>query len=272
VTSAAPAAVSLGGVEVRIDGQRILGGIDWEVAHDERWVLLGPNGCGKTTLLRIVGLTLHPSRGSVEVLGASLGRVDVRQHRRAIGVVSAAVANSLRPTIAARDAVMTARHGALEPWWHDYTDDDRDRAGSLLDRFGIGHVGDHEFGTLSSGERQRTLLARALMADPRLLVLDEPAAGLDLGGREALLSDLARLADSAATPPMILVTHHVEEIPPGFTHLALMRAGRFVAAGPIETTLTSAALSTCFGTEIEVAASAGRWSARAVGPALTPLL
>lgn len=250
-------------MEVRIDGRTILADLDWEVAGGERWVILGPNGCGKTTLLRVVAMTLHPSKGTVTVLGGTLGRIDVRRHRHRVGVVSAAVANMLRPSIDAVDVVMTARHGALEPWWHTYTTADRGRAIDLLERFRIGHLADHQFGTMSSGERQRTLLARALMAEPELLVLDEPAAGLDLGGREALMSDLSHLAEDPSTPPTILVTHHVEEIPPGFTHLMLMDAGRVVARGPIDSTLSSETLSRCFGIDLEVGHDDRRWWARA---------
>ncbi|MDZ7677850.1 MAG: ATP-binding cassette domain-containing protein [Acidimicrobiales bacterium] len=255
--------VSLRDVEVRVDRRPILTGIDWDVTPDQRWVVLGPNGCGKTTLMRVVAMTLHPSRGSVTVLGGQLGAVDVRQHRQPIGVVSAAVADALRPTLPALDVVMTARHGALEPWWHDYTTEDRDRALELLDRFGIVELADHQFATMSSGERQRALMARALMASPRLLVLDEPAAGLDLGSREELLGDLGRLARDADTPPTLLVTHHVEEIPTGFTHLLLMRDGRIHARGPLDQTLTGAALSGCFGVDLEVSRADGRWWARA---------
>ncbi|MFP4514231.1 MAG: ABC transporter ATP-binding protein [Acidimicrobiales bacterium] len=250
-------------MEVRVDRRAILAGIDWDITPEQRWVVLGPNGCGKTTLMRVVAMTLHPSRGSVTVLGGRLGAVDVRRHRQPIGVVSAAVADALRPTLPALDVVMTARHGALEPWWHDYTSEDRDRALRLLDRFGIAELADHQFATMSSGERQRALMARALMASPRLLVLDEPAAGLDLGSREELLADLTRLARDTDTPPIILVTHHVEEIPAGFTHLLLMRDGRIWDRGPLDQTLTGAALSGCFGIDLEVSRAEGRWWARA---------
>jgi iron complex transport system ATP-binding protein len=226
-------------------------------------VVLGPNGGGKTTLVRVATLGLHPSQGEVTVLGGTLGRIDVRDHRRRIGVVSAAVADALRPGITAADAVMSARHAALEPWWHDYDARDRDRAVSLLERFGIGHLADRTFGTLSSGERQRTLLARAVMTEPDLLVFDEPAAGLDLGARERLVSDLGLLATDAASPPTILVTHHVEEIPAGFTHLLLLRDGAIHAAGPLGETLTGEHLSGCFGLDLEVRRDGQRWWARA---------
>ena len=257
------AAVELRGVEVRIDGNRILHGVDWTVDRGQRWVVLGANGSGKTTLMRVMSLALHPSAGEVRVLGGQLGHIDVRSQRRRIGVVSAAVANSLRPGIEARDVVMTARHAALEPWWHEYTDADRDRAHALLDRFGMGRLADHPFGTLSSGERQRALLARSLMAEPELLVLDEPTAGLDVMGREQLLADLEHLARAPDTPPMVLVTHHLEEIPPGFTHLLLLHSGSVLQAGPLTLVLTEHNLSRCFGLDLTVERFGDRWTARA---------
>jgi iron complex transport system ATP-binding protein len=261
-------ALALSGVGVRIDGRPILHDIDWQVAHDERWVVIGPNGCGKTTLLRVAGMALHPSTGEVTVLGATLGSVDVRSHRRQIGVVSAAVANALRPGIAAIDVVMTARYGALEPWWHEYTEADRARAAALLERFAIGHLADHAFGTMSSGERQRTVLARSLMTEPGLVLLDEPASGLDLGAREALLADLAALAGDPHAPPMVIVTHHLEEIPHGVTHAMLLREGHLVASGPVDSTLTSTNLSACFDQPLVVGRDEGRWRVR--GAAVSP--
>ncbi len=256
-------ALELHGVEVRIDGRTILDGIDWEVAPTERWVVMGPNGSGKTTLMRVATMSMHPSRGTVEVLGSALGTVDVRRHRGQIGVISASVANALRPGITALDAVMSAINGALEIWWHTYDDHDRQRAMNFLERFGVGALADNAFGTLSSGERQRALLARALITEPKLVVLDEPAAGLDLGGREELLARLETLALDGGAPPQILVTHHVEEIPRGFTHVLLLRAGGVVAQGPLQSTLSSAALSDCFGLPVEVGHVDGRWWARA---------
>jgi iron complex transport system ATP-binding protein len=261
--SSAPSSVDLRDIVVRIDGHTIVGPLDWRIERDERWVLLGPNGCGKTTLLRVLGLMLHPSAGSVTVIGVMLGRVDIRHHRHRIGTVSAAVAAALRPSLIARDVVMTALRGALEPWWHEYTAEDEQRALAQLRHGRIDHLADHEFGTLSSGERQRALLARALVTDPDLLLLDEPAAGLDLVGRETLLADLTRVASDPSTPPTVLVTHHVEEIPPGFTHLALMRDGCFVAAGPINEVLTAERLGDTFGVPVTLDHTDGRWWARA---------
>jgi iron complex transport system ATP-binding protein len=243
------------------DHNVILEGIDWTVSNGERWIVLGANGSGKTSLLRIASLYLHPSKGTVEVLGQTLGRVDVRAHRRNIGMVSSSFADLLRPSIRAIDVVMTAEHAALEPWWHEYTDRDRERAQELLDRFGCGEMADHRFGTLSSGERQRVQLARTLMTDPGLLLLDEPTAGLDLAGREDLVGRLARLAADPTTPATILVTHHVDEIPPGFDHLLLLRAGRILASGPFEETLTAEALGACFDMNLVVERRHDRWFA-----------
>ncbi len=255
------AALRLRGVGLTIDGNVILDDVEWEVAPGERWVVLGANGSGKTSLLRIASLYLHPSRGTVEVLGATLGRVDVRRHRRRIGMVSSSFADLLRPAVRALDVVMTAKHAALEAWWHEYTDDDRDRAVALLDRFGCAALADRAFATLSSGERQRVQLARTLMADPGLLLLDEPTAGLDLHGREDLVGRLAALARDPSTPPTVLVTHHVDEIPPGFDRLLLLRKGRVLAAGPLDEVLTASSLGECFDMDVVLERRHDRWFA-----------
>jgi len=246
------------------DGRRLLDGIDWTVSRGERWVVLGANGSGKTTLLRIASLWLHPSTGSVTVLGQTLGRTDVRTLRQKIGVSSQAFLDMLRPDLAVIDAVMTAKHAALEPWWHSYDADDRRRALGVLDRLGIAALADRPFGTLSSGERQRAQLARTLFTDPSLLLLDEPTAGLDLGGREDLVARLGSLAEDPATAPTVLVTHHVEEIPPGFTHALLLRGGRVLAAGPLADTLTVDNASSCFGLALHLEREDGRWWARRI--------
>jgi iron complex transport system ATP-binding protein len=197
----------------------------------------------------------------VDVLGQRLGRVDVREWRTRIGLSSAALADQLRAGLDAVDVVMTAKHAALEPWWHSYTDEDRKRARTFLDRLGVGALAERQFGTLSSGERQRVLLARTLMTDPGLVLLDEPNAGLDLGGREELVTALAALAGDPDSPPSILVTHHVDEIPPGFTHVLLLRDGRVHAAGPIDATLTAEHLSATFGLALRLERRDGRFSA-----------
>jgi iron complex transport system ATP-binding protein len=259
-----PAALHLEDVGVTREGRPILRDVRWTVGPGEHWVVLGANGSGKSTLVRIAALDLHPTTGTVDVLGERLGRTDVRSLRRRIGYASAALADSLRPSITAFDVVLTARRGALEPWWHTYDDDDRARATASLERLGVAHLGARPFGTLSSGERQRVLIARTLVNDVGLVLLDEPNAGLDLGGREWLVAGLQELADDPATPPMVLVTHHVEEIPPAFSRALLLRGGRPVAAGPTAEVLTSERLSDTYRLALEVTERDGRFSARAV--------
>jgi iron complex transport system ATP-binding protein len=238
--------------------------LTWTVQADERWVVLGPNGSGKTTLLQLATGHLHPTTGTVEVLGHRLGRVDVRRLRTRIGLVSGAVTRLLRPGLTAVEVVMTGRHAALEPWWHDYTDDDRSRARSLLAAGGLTDAADRTFAVLSEGERQQVLLARAVMGDPELLIFDEPAAGLDLGARERLVAHLRGLALDPDGPPIVFVTHHVEEIPPGFGHLLLLRAGRAVACGPLAAVLDGPNLSAAFGVDVAVEHGGDRWFARSV--------
>ena len=245
-----------------VHGEQVaLDHIDWTVRRSERWVVLGRNGSGKTSLVRIASLYLHPSAGEVYVFGQRLGHTDVRALRRRVGVASSSLAQQLRPALTAAEVVMVAKHAALEPWWHRYEDADRARARALLDRLGVGPMADREIGTLSSGEQQRVLLARALMNDPGLLLLDEPTAGLDLGGREDLVAALATLASDPQSPATILVTHHVDEIPPGFTNVLLLDDGHVLAAGPIEETLTEATLSACFATRLTMERHGQRWSA-----------
>ena len=251
--------LQLSGVRLVRDGTVVLDGIDWSVRDGERWVVLGPNGGGKTTLVRIASLWLHPSSGSVEVAGGVLGRVDVRRHRVKVAVVSASVADMLRPGITVVDVVLTAKHAALEAWWHTYDDADRAAATAALDRFGVAHLHARTFGTLSSGERQRVLLARALSVDPAVVLLDEPMAGLDLGAREDLVERLAALAADTSTPPLVLVTHHVDEIPAGFTHALLLAGGRIHAAGPLDDVLTEDALSSTFGRPLRLERRHDRW-------------
>jgi iron complex transport system ATP-binding protein len=250
-----PAPLRLRGVAVVRDGVAILDAVDWDIGVGERWAVLGPNGSGKTTLLRVAGMRLLPTRGTVEVLGETYGRSDARAVRRRVAFVSQALLRGLRPTLSAHDVVLTGRDAALETWWQRYDEHDHRRARHLLEAAGLGPVAERPFGVLSEGERQQILLARALMADPELLLLDEPAAGLDLGARERLLVHLTTLAADPATPPLVLVTHHVEEIPAGITHGALVRGGRLVAAGRIADVLTTI--------PITVHRSDDRWTARA---------
>lgn len=260
------AALELERVAVRIDDRTVLSDLSWAVEDGQRWVVLGPNGSGKTTLLRVASLYLHPTAGSVRVLGQDVGRLDVRALRPRIGLASAALADQVRPQVTARDAVMTARFGALEAWWHTYDDADRARAESLLDRFGVGAHADQTFGTLSSGERQRVQLARTLMTEPDLVLLDEPTAGLDLGGREDLLARLADLARDPTSSPLVLVTHHVDEIPEGFTHALVLAAGAVVTQGPIAEVITREVLREAFGLDLDIEHRHGRWTARARRP------
>jgi iron complex transport system ATP-binding protein len=250
-------ALELTHVGLRIGSRWVLQDICWTVTTTQRWVVLGPNGSGKTSLAQIAALQRHPSAGTLRVLGAELGRDDIRPLRSRVGLVSAAVAALLRPALSTVDAVMTARHGALEPWWHDYDDADRRRAGELLERLGLAGRGEQPVGTLSSGELQRAMLARALMADPGLLIADEPHAGLDLGAREELIDGLDRLAADPTGPPIVLITHHVEEIPPSFTHLLALRDGSVVAQGPLEETLNADLLRSLFGLSVAVGRDEG---------------
>jgi iron complex transport system ATP-binding protein len=249
----------LEGVGFDRDGRVILDGIDWEVTAGQRWVVLGPNGSGKTSLVRIASMWEHPSRGTVEVLGRVLGRVDVRRHRTGVAIVSAAVAQLLCPGITALDAVVTARNGALEPWWHTYDHADRADAVAALARVDAEHLAGRTFGTLSSGERQRVLLARALSVAPGLVLLDEPFAGLDLGAREDLVDRLTVLAADPVAPPLVLVTHHVDEIPRGFTHGLLLGAGTVIAQGPLDEVLTAERLSDAYGRPLLLERHHGRW-------------
>ena len=256
-----PAPLELEGVHLVVDGAPILTAVDWAVGGGEHWVVLGANGSGKTTLLRVASLYAHPSRGTVRVLGGELGRIDVRRWRRRIGLASPAFGALLRPQLTAAEVVMTAREAALEPWWHDYDDTDRARALALLARFGVAHGADRPVATLSSGERQRVLLARAFSGDPGLVLLDEPTAGLDLGGREELVAALGVRPGGPSVPPTVLVTHHVEEVPVGTTHVLLLRAGRVLAAGPLDEVLTAEALSEAFGLPLVLERRGDRFAA-----------
>jgi iron complex transport system ATP-binding protein len=257
------AVLDLHDVTVRRGATTILDHIDWRVADGERWVVLGRNGAGKTTLLQVASGRMHPSNGTADVLGSRLGRVDVFELRPRIGVASAALADRFAPGERVLDIVLTAAYGMTGRWRERYEELDDERARTLLAAFGMTAFADRTWGTLSEGERKRTQIARALMTDPELLLLDEPAAGLDLGGREELVAALAELAGHRASPVLVLVTHHVEEIPPGFTHLLLLREGRVHAAGPLEEVLTGPQLSSAFGLELVVDRHGDRWSARA---------
>lgn len=254
--------IRLEGVSVRRSGRTILGPLDWAVDAGGRWVVLGANGSGKSTLLSVVDMSLWPTTGRVEVLGERYGRIDVRDHRRRIGLAGSAVEGSFRDDLPPTDLIMTARHAATEPWWHDYTDADRERARELAIRFGLGEVMGHPYGTLSAGERRRTSIARAMMPDPELLLLDEPTTSLDLGARETLLLDLTALAEAPEPAAIVLVTHHVEEIPAGFGHALVLRHGSIVAGGPMADVLTDDVLSVAYDLPILVERRGGRATAR----------
>jgi len=234
------------------DGRTILDDVSLTVMADQRWLVLGANGSGKTTLMQIASMQLHPTSGSVTVDGETLGATDVRTLRRRIAHSSAAFASRLRPELDAIDVVKTAKYAALEPWWHSYDMADTERARACLERFGVANFADRSFATLSSGEQQRVLLARSLMNDPVLVILDEPSARLDLAGREFLVGALSELVGDPVAPPVILVTHHLDEVPSGMTHALLLRHGRVIAAGPLDETLTAESLSECFGLHLEL--------------------
>jgi iron complex transport system ATP-binding protein len=256
--------LDLRGVTVVRGGAPILDKVDWAVEEGDRWVVLGPNGAGKTTLLQVASTYLFPTSGTVYVLGEELGRVDVFEVRPRVGLASAALAERLPSDERVRDVVVTGAWAITGRWRERYEESDESRAAGLLRQLGVEHLAARAFGTLSEGERKRVQIARSLMADPELLLLDEPAAGLDLGGREDLVRRLSTLANDPVAPALVLVTHHVEEVPPGFTHGLLLRAGRVVAAGPLEDVLTAGPLSEAFGLSLAVEQREGRWFARAV--------
>jgi iron complex transport system ATP-binding protein len=262
---AAPAVGSvldLEGVVVRRGTARLLDRVSLRVRAGERWVVVGPNGAGKSTLLALAATTLFPTSGRIRVLGTEIGRVDARSLRARIGLASAALAERFDPGLTAHDVVVTARTGALAPWWDAFSDADHERADALCDRLGIGTLAGRAFGTLSTGERQRVLLARTVLPDPDLLLVDEPAAGLDLRAREELVDALGALAHASRPAGTVLVTHHLEEIPPGFGHALVLARGRAVAGGRIEAVLTDAVLSEAYGIPLRVDSRDARWSAR----------
>lgn len=257
-----PAALELDAVSLVRGGRSLLTDISLTVRAGERWVILGANGSGKTSLLRIAALYEHPTTGNVRVFDERLGQVDVRQLRRRIGYASASLAGEFRLELTACDVVMTAKNAALEPWWHQYDASDRQRARNCLSSLGIGAFADRTVGSMSSGEWQRVLLARTLMNDPDVVLLDEPSSRLDLAGREQIIRDLDALAESIA---LVTVMHHVDEIPSSTTHVLMLRAGRTVAQGPLEAVMTAGHLSECFGLRLHLERRAnGRMSAWAL--------
>ncbi|QNE22503.1 ABC transporter ATP-binding protein [Kribbella qitaiheensis] len=258
------AVVELAGVSIVRGDAVLLDGIDWSVDEADRWVVIGPNGAGKTTMLQILAAQMHPTTGVVGLLGEVLGAIDVFELRPRIGLTSAALADRLPRSERVSDVVVSASYAVLGRWREEYDEQDHQRAKVLLTELGIGHLSERTFGTLSEGERKRVQIARALMTDPELMLLDEPAAGLDLTGREHLVRSLSAIATAEGSPAMVLVTHHVEEIPPGFTHAMLLKNGRIVAAGPIDEALTAQNLSDTFDLALSLSHTDGRYFARAL--------
>ena len=248
-------------VSVRRGTATLIDTISWRVDEPDRWVVLGPNGAGKTTLLQVAAGMIHPTDGVAGILGEVLGTVDVFELRPRIGMTSAALAERIPRSEKVLDVVVSAGYGIIGRWRETYDDLDYERADELLAEVGVQRLADRTFGTLSEGERKRVQIARALMTDPELLLLDEPAAGLDLGGREELVSRLSGLALDPDAPASVLVTHHVEEIPLGYTHGLLLREGRIVASGLLDDVLTDEALTETFGLPLAVAKRRGRYTA-----------
>ena len=258
------AVVELADVSIVRNGSTLINNINWDVDESDRWVVIGPNGAGKTTLLQVISAQIHPTTGVVGLLGEVLGTVDVFELRPRIGLTSAALAERIPRGERVHDVVVSASYAVVGRWREQYDELDHERASELLAQLRIERLADRTFGTLSEGERKRVQIARALMTDPELLLLDEPAAGLDLAGRESLVNTLSELAQDQYAPATVLVTHHVEEIPNGITHAMLLKEGAIVAAGPIRDTLTAENLTKTFDVELTLTAADGRWSARAL--------
>jgi len=260
-----PQVLDFSDVVVRRNGRNIVDELSWTVEDDQRWVILGSNGAGKTTLLQLADTLMHPTSGTVTIMGEQLGRTDVFELRPRIGFASSAMAKRVPPEETVLNVVLTAAYSVLGRWNEDYEDIDERRALRVLAEWKLDHLVDRTFGTLSDGEQKRVQIARAVMTDPELLLLDEPTASLDLGAREELLQLLGGYAQAPTTPAMVMVTHHVEEIPVGFTHVLLIRDGAVVASGPIRETLTAEALTEAFGLPIALSEEGGRFAARATG-------
>lgn len=256
------AVVNLIGVDVVRGANTVLDGVDWSIETGQRWAILGPNGAGKTTLLELLASRRHPSSGQVDLLGEKLGQSDVFELRPRIGLASASLTGAIPGRETARDTVVTAAWAVTGRWREEYETEDVQRAQALLDAMGVGSLADRRLDSLSEGENKRVLIARALMTDPELLLLDEPAAGLDVGAREDLVDRLGALASDPAAPTTVMVTHHLEEIPADFTHALLLREGKVVAAGPIEEALTTANLTETFGLPLVAMRIGSRWGAR----------
>lgn len=254
--------IDLNNVTVKRDGRSILENVDWQVDSNQRWVIIGPNGAGKTTLLRVAAAQIHPSSGQAKIINQELGKVNVFELRTRLGFASTALANHIPNSETVLNAVMTASYGITGRWNEKYEDVDIRRAHRVLNEWKLADLAERAFGTLSDGEKKRTQIARAVMTDPEILLLDEPVASLDLAAREQTIALISAYASEPAAPAIVMVTHHLEEIPAGFTHALILSAGRIYAAGEIESTLTSDKLSEAYGIGITVDFSEGRYRAR----------
>ncbi|MGB3413122.1 MAG: ABC transporter ATP-binding protein [Microbacteriaceae bacterium] len=255
--------LSLENVSLVRNGNSILDSVNFTVAPNDRWVVLGPNGAGKTSILRLASTTLHPTAGKVTILDQKLGKSDVFEVRSRVGMVSSAVARAIPEQETALDVVVTAAFAVTGRWREEYEHLDFDRAKQIMAQWQVEHLSERKFGSLSDGERKRVLISRALMTDPEMLLLDEPAASLDLGSREHLIRLLSTFASSPIAPAMVMVTHHVEEIPPGFTHALLLKDGKVLAQGELDSVVTAENLSSLYDLPILLDSSQGRFSARA---------
>lgn len=249
-------------VTVSRSGKLLLDSVNWTINEGEHWIIIGPNGAGKTTLMQLLGAQSHPSRGTVELLGETLGAVDLAELRPRIGMTSTTIAERLPANETVENVVLSAAYAVTGRWNEEYSEEDQAQADSMISELGITHLKARIFGTLSEGEKKRVLIARALMTDPELVLLDEPASGLDLGAREDLVAALESLTSDPYGPSMVMVTHHVEDIAEGFTHAMLLSHGKIVAAGEIGQTLTSENVSQAFGQRLEIISSFGRYTAR----------
>jgi iron complex transport system ATP-binding protein len=257
------AILQLSDISVRRGDRVILGPLNWQVLEGQRWVILGPNGAGKTTLLQICSSLIHPTTGEIHILGEKLGRVDVFELRTRIGLTSSALVEQISPDELVMDVVLTAAYAMFGRWQEKYDLWDESRAMALLTALGVRELGERLFGSLSEGEKKRVQIARALMADPELLLLDEPASSLDLGGREDLLRRIESLSRDPLAPATVIVTHHIEEIPVGTTHALLLRDGVAVAQGEVASVITDQNLTQAYGLAITVQTEGGRFFARA---------
>ena len=256
--------LELSNISVQRGDRTILGPLDWKILEGQRWVILGPNGAGKTTMLQVCSSLIHPTSGQVQILGETLGRVDVFELRTRIGLTSSKLVEQLPADELVIDVVLTAAYAMYGRWQEKYDLWDESRAMALLTALGVRELGNREFGSLSDGEKKRVQIARSLMADPELLLLDEPASSLDLGGREDLLKRIEAFASDSLAPVTVIVTHHIEEIPAGTTHALLLKEGKVIAQGVIESVITDENLSVAYGLPISVQSQNGRFFARAI--------